>query len=207
MVHEDPHKADTMITGLSDLLRRTLDLGGTPEIPLAGEIDLISRYLEIQKARFGDRLRVELVVEPAAHDAWRAAAPAPAAGRERHPPRPFRQRRRRTDWNHRTRGTGSLVLTVDDDGRGEAADHGPERVGLGTTRARLAALEARIDPNRFVRVHRSAIVQLSRVAEIRAQSHGDAVVVLDGGETVGVSRTWRERLEAAVYQRNLIRNN
>ena len=58
MVHEDPDKADTMIAGLSDLLRRTLDLGAVQEIPLAEEIDLVSRYLDIQKARFGDRLRV-----------------------------------------------------------------------------------------------------------------------------------------------------
>jgi LytS/YehU family sensor histidine kinase len=43
MVHEDPEAADTMIAGLSDLLRRTLELGSVQEIPLARELDLVSR--------------------------------------------------------------------------------------------------------------------------------------------------------------------
>src|SRR4051812_10216359 len=53
MVHEDPEKADGMIAALSDLLRRTLDLGHSAEITLAEEIDLVSRYLDIQRTRFG----------------------------------------------------------------------------------------------------------------------------------------------------------
>ena len=62
----------------------------------------------------------------------------------------------------------------------------------------LASLEAQIDPGRFVRVHRSAIVQIDRVAEIRPQSHGDAVLRLDEGTRVPVSRTWRERVQSAL---------
>jgi hypothetical protein len=58
MVHEDPDKADAMIGGLSDLLRRTLELGSSPEITLEEELVLAERYLDIQRARFGDRLRV-----------------------------------------------------------------------------------------------------------------------------------------------------
>ena len=65
-------------------------------------------------------------------------------------------------------------------------------------RETLAALEAQIDPDRFVRVHRSAIVQIDRVAEIRPQSHGDAELRLDGGARVAVSRTWRERVQRAL---------
>jgi two-component system, LytTR family, response regulator len=64
-------------------------------------------------------------------------------------------------------------------------------------RETLAALEAHLDPDRFVRVHRSAIVPIDRVAEIRPQTHGDALVVLEGGTTVAVSRTFRERLQQA----------
>jgi hypothetical protein len=65
LVHEDPAAADRMITGLSDLLRRTLDLGTVQEIPLDEELALLSRYLDIQQTRFGERLRVEMRVDPA----------------------------------------------------------------------------------------------------------------------------------------------
>jgi two-component system LytT family response regulator len=58
----------------------------------------------------------------------------------------------------------------------------------------LAAIEARIDPDRFVRIHRSAIVQVDRITEIRPTSHGDAEVSLRDGAQLAVSRTFRERL-------------
>src|SRR5262245_11994140 len=44
LVHSEPDVADSMITGLSDLLRKTLDLGPTQEIPLAAELELLDRY-------------------------------------------------------------------------------------------------------------------------------------------------------------------
>jgi two-component system LytT family response regulator len=68
-------------------------------------------------------------------------------------------------------------------------------------RETLAALEAQLDPGRFVRVHRSAIVQIDRVAEIRSQSHGDAELLLEEGTKVPVSRTWRERVQRALQGR------
>ena len=72
MVHHDAEKADYMITSLSDLLRRALDLGTTQEIPLEDEIALLSRYLDIQRARFGDRLQVTCAI---AEDVRRTAVP------------------------------------------------------------------------------------------------------------------------------------
>jgi two-component system LytT family response regulator len=61
-------------------------------------------------------------------------------------------------------------------------------------RETLTSLEARLDARRFVRVHRSAIVQLDRVRELRAASHGDEVV-LRNGSCVPVSRRKRTMLE------------
>jgi len=58
----------------------------------------------------------------------------------------------------------------------------------------LAALEAQLDPERFARIHRSAVVRIDGVAEIRPTSHGDAEVVLRSGATLPVSRTWRHKL-------------
>jgi two-component system, LytTR family, response regulator len=65
-------------------------------------------------------------------------------------------------------------------------------------RETLAALEAQIDPDRFVRIHRSVIVQVDRIAELRPTSHGDAEVTLRDGTRLAVSRTCRERLSTAL---------
>ena len=62
LVHDDADAADRMITGLSDLLRRTLELGPTQEIALGAELELLEQYLDIQRARFGDRLQVTFAV-------------------------------------------------------------------------------------------------------------------------------------------------
>lgn len=61
-------------------------------------------------------------------------------------------------------------------------------------RETLGSLEARLDPERFARIHRSVIVQIDRIAETRPTSHGDAEVVLRDGTRLTVSRTWRESL-------------
>lgn len=62
----------------------------------------------------------------------------------------------------------------------------------------LASLEAQLDPDRFARIHRSAIVQVDRVVETRPVSHGDAEIRLRDGTRLAVSRTWREALQAAL---------
>ncbi|HVH11341.1 MAG TPA: response regulator [Gemmatimonadales bacterium] len=62
-------------------------------------------------------------------------------------------------------------------------------------RATLDQLEARLDPRAFVRIHRSTIVRVDRVTELRPWSHGDSVVVLRSGAQVRLSRRYRDRLE------------
>jgi len=56
----------------------------------------------------------------------------------------------------------------------------------------LAELEARLDPERFVRVHRSDLVNLQAVVRFDSLFHGDALVELDDGTSVVVSRTHRD---------------
>jgi len=65
-------------------------------------------------------------------------------------------------------------------------------------RETLRTLEERLDPTRFVRVHRSAIVNIDRVREIHPFAKNDFVVVLEGqaGEVrVRMSRRYRDNLE------------
>lgn len=61
-------------------------------------------------------------------------------------------------------------------------------------RESLGALEGRLDPRQFVRVHRSAIVNVDRVREIEHGRDGRAVVRLDSGARVPVSRSRRDEV-------------
>jgi two-component system LytT family response regulator len=63
-------------------------------------------------------------------------------------------------------------------------------------RESLAALEARLDPARFARIHRSAIVALERVRELRIDDRGSCRVVLRDGTRLPLSRRQREALES-----------
>jgi two-component system LytT family response regulator len=63
-------------------------------------------------------------------------------------------------------------------------------------RESLASLEKRLDPSRFVRVHRSALVRLERIRELRSDPEGDSVAILVDGTEIPVSRRRRERLAA-----------
>ena len=67
----------------------------------------------------------------------------------------------------------------------------------GTYRPRmtLASLESRLDPSLFVRIHRSHLVSVSAVKEVQPWFHGDFRVVLESGETLPLSRRFRERLK------------
>jgi two-component system LytT family response regulator len=62
-------------------------------------------------------------------------------------------------------------------------------------RETMAALESTLDPKRFARIHRSAIVNVDRIEEIRTMVHGDHVVVLRDGKELPFGRTYRERLQ------------
>jgi two-component system, LytTR family, response regulator len=61
-------------------------------------------------------------------------------------------------------------------------------------RATLKQMEDRLDRRRFTRVHRSAIVNVTRVRELRPRAHGDADVVLRNGAELVASRTYAARL-------------
>jgi two-component system LytT family response regulator len=62
-------------------------------------------------------------------------------------------------------------------------------------RETMNEMESRLDPEKFARVHRSAIVNLERVRELRQLFNGEYVVALHDGTELKLSRTRREHLE------------
>lgn len=143
LIHERPEAADRTLTRLGELLRLSLDRSDAQEIPLAQEINFLEHYLEIERARFGDRLDVELdiaddtrsalvpslLLQPIVENALKhGIEPRVAAGRIL-----IRARR----------GESQLELTVRDNGSG-LPDHPAtpvrEGIGLSNTRSRLAHL-------------------------------------------------------------------
>jgi two-component system LytT family response regulator len=74
------------------------------------------------------------------------------------------------------------------------------RVHVGKTwyliRETMKTLEDELDGARFVRIHRSTIVNLEKIKELQRFFHGEYVVVLHNGATLKLSRGYRNRLEA-----------
>ena len=79
----------------------------------------------------------------------------------------------------------------------ESAGHyGELRTATGThlVRDAMAAMERRLDPGRFVRIHRSAIVNVDKVKELRPGFHGEFEVVLWSDRRLRCSRTYAPEL-------------
>jgi two-component system, LytTR family, sensor kinase len=134
-------EANRMLARLSDFLRSTLERTETDEIPLAEEIDFIGQYLEIEEARLGGRLRVEIGVEPGTEIALvpPLILQPLVENAVRHAIQP-REGGGAIEVTARRRDR-HLVLGVVDDGPGiEAASAEGQGVGLTNTRQRLAEL-------------------------------------------------------------------
>lgn len=85
----------------------------------------------------------------------------------------------------------------------EAADYYVKLHVLGTVhllRESMRALEARLDPQRFFRIHRSAIVNLDRVRELQPYFKRSYLLTLRDGTQLKLSRSRRERLETLLGQ-------
>jgi two-component system LytT family response regulator len=67
-------------------------------------------------------------------------------------------------------------------------------------RAALNDLAERLDPRRFVRVHRSALVNIESIVQLEPMSHGEFEAVLKNGARTRVSRTYRALLEKRLGQ-------
>jgi two-component system LytT family sensor kinase len=146
LIRRDPEAAERMVTRLGDFLRLTLDDDAPSTISLRRELELLDGYLEIERARFRDRLSVEIDVAPTAYE-----TPVPylilqplaenalrhGVGERAGPGRVTI--RARVRW-------GALILDVEDSGNATSSPDpsGNGRgVGLSNTRARLENLYGR----------------------------------------------------------------
>jgi two-component system, LytTR family, sensor histidine kinase AlgZ len=140
LVREDPPLAERLIERMAALLRYSLDSAQSSLVPLAQEIDIVEDYLEIEKARFGGRLRYAIEVAGEMDSARvppmslqtlvenslkHAIAPRPEGGTVRVRVFPDRE---------------SLVIEVRDDGPGFSLDHALPGHGLDNLRSRLETL-------------------------------------------------------------------
>ena len=140
LVHQQPAAAERMIAGLSHLLRDTLQAGVIDRVPLAQELSLLDRYVDIQRARFGDRLHFSvsvgddvrdalvpsLLLQPLVENAIKHGIGAKAGAG--------------TIDVVVARRDARLVIEIIDDGRGVRAGGIQDGVGLSNTRARLQTL-------------------------------------------------------------------
>jgi two-component system LytT family response regulator len=65
-------------------------------------------------------------------------------------------------------------------------------------REAIGALETQLDPKRFLRIHRSAIINIDRIRELEPWFHNEYRVVLKDGTTLMLSRSFRKRLSEAL---------
>ena len=140
VMYDDVPRADRMMSSLSELLRASLRASQAQQIALAEELAVLDRYLELMRARFGDRLVVgvsvdagleralvpAMILQPVVENAMQHGAPPP--------PEPARIGIRA--W----RAGGRLALEVRDNGPGLAGDPLGRGVGLTNTADRLRAL-------------------------------------------------------------------
>jgi two-component system LytT family response regulator len=64
-------------------------------------------------------------------------------------------------------------------------------------RETMNALETQLDPGKFVRIHRSTIVRIERVRELRSSLGGESVAVLQDGSRLRMSRGYHHRFDQA----------
>jgi len=98
----------------------------------------------------------------------------------------------------RKRGKEIMVEVADIDWIEAAGNYAVLHVGGDTLeiRSSLTKLEGELDPRRFVRVHKSHVVNVARIAEVTPWISGDWRIRLQDGSEINLSRRYRQRFEA-----------
>jgi len=140
LTHDDPAGAERMTTQLAALLRSSLDAGSTPLVPLGEELALVRQYLEIERVRFGPRLRFAIDVDgaPATVRVPRMAVQTLVENSVKYAVTPNPAGAALSV--HAALVDGRLIVEVRDDGKGFDATALPEGHGLALLRSRLQML-------------------------------------------------------------------
>ncbi|HZS07371.1 MAG TPA: histidine kinase [Blastocatellia bacterium] len=142
LTREDPARAERMVERLSALLRFSLDSNHHSTVPLRDEVKIVTDYLEIERARFGQRLRfsVEVPGELGTVEVLPFSLQTLVENSIKYCVAP---RREGGEIRLRARADNGLVrLEVHDDGPGFTAEEIPAGHGLDNLQSRLAALFA-----------------------------------------------------------------
>lgn len=65
-------------------------------------------------------------------------------------------------------------------------------------REKISDLETKLDPQRFIRIHRSLMVQVDRLKELKPRENGSYTLVLHNGKSLTLSRSFRDKVLAAL---------
>ncbi len=105
--------------------------------------------------------------------------------------------RYRTHMTVKTGRRMTIVDVMEIDWVGAAGDYVTLHVGEKDYLARqtISSLERELDPERFLRIHRSTIVQTSRIAELVTLENGEFLIRLRSGAELRTSRSYSQRLE------------
>lgn len=140
LLDDEPLKARLMTERLERFLRISLTLGDAQEVPLRDELGFVMNYLEIQRARFGERLQIATQIDDAALDALVPALVLQplVENAVKHGIAP---KKGYGAISIRAAARAQLLhLTIEDDGAGLAGDILHPGLGVSNTRARLEQL-------------------------------------------------------------------
>jgi two-component system sensor histidine kinase AlgZ len=140
LIPSDPQRAEDTVGKLASLLRFSLNAHRSGLVPLAQEIKIVGDYLEIEKTRFGDRLRYQISI-PQSLESLRVPPLAIQSLVENSVKHVVAQRTQGASIQVvATRDDGRLRLDVIDDGPGFSLEAASPDHGLGNLIARLQLL-------------------------------------------------------------------
>jgi LytS/YehU family sensor histidine kinase len=134
----------------------------------------LNLYLDIEKMRFGDRLQLKYRLQP---EALSALMPSLLL-------QPLIENAIKYAIAPREQG-GTIPDLM--------CIHAAGRTYV--LRETMKALEERLDPRAFQRVHRSTIVNLQRVRRLRPHTNGEYFLTLLDGQEIKLSRSYRDRVD------------
>jgi len=177
----DPGPAVIFVTAYDQYAMRAFDAHAVDYLLKPFTAERFERALERAKARLGER-----------------TLPAPAVAAEARPPAERPERIVVKD------GPRVHVIPLDKLDYVEAQDDYVALHSAGKTYLKqqpIASVEASLDPGRFVRIHRSAIVNLERIARIEPYGKESRIAILQDGARLPISRSGYARLMDAMGTR------